>query len=56
MEATAVKNEIELWVKEAYNKMGSNFLYELTEEEQVIFLWNANVWLNTLLKRRNRSF
>jgi hypothetical protein len=56
MEVATIKNERELWVKEAYDKMGSNFLYELTEEEQVIFLWNANVWLNTLLKRKSRSF
>jgi len=55
MAVTVLKDELELWTEETYNKTQQRFLYELTKEEQAILLWNVNAWLNTLIKRRAQS-
>jgi hypothetical protein len=55
MTIAALKDEVELWTEEAYNKLHQRFLYELTKEEQAILLWNFNAWLNTLIKQRAQS-
>lgn len=51
----SVKDEIELWIKEAYDKLLQEFQYELTKEEQAIFLWNAHVLLSSTLEKRSKS-
>lgn len=51
----SVKDEIELWIKEAYDKLLQGFQDELTKEEQAIFLWNAHVLLSSTLQKRNQS-
>lgn len=51
----SVKDEIELWIKEAYDKLLQGFQDKLTKEEQAIFLWNAHVLLSSMLQKRNQS-
>lgn len=52
MEVITTKNELELWTEEAYDKLLARLQDELTEEERVIFLWNAHVLLNNVISRR----
>jgi len=54
--AVSVKDEIELWIKEAYDKLLQRFQYELTKEEQAIFLWNVHVLLSSTLEKRSQSY
>ena len=56
MEVVSVKDEIELWIEEAYSKLLCRSQYELTKEEQAIFLWNAHVLLSKLLEKISQSY
>ena len=48
MEVVLVKDEVGLWIEEAYNKLLERFQDELREAEQAIFLWNAHVLLSRI--------
>jgi hypothetical protein len=52
MEVVTVRDKVGLFIEEGYSRMQETFQYELTKEEQAIFIWNANACLNNILKRR----
>ncbi len=54
MEVTAVKDKVELWIEEGHKQLQQRFQYELTKQERAIFVWNANVLLSMLIKKRGR--
>ncbi len=53
--SVSLKDEVGLWIEKGYNLLLQKFQYELSKEEQAIFLWNAHVLLSKLLEKRSWS-